>query len=379
MPQVVEDLTRLVAFPSVSDRALDDLAAWLAARLEDLGFTVDRFPDPTQPGKSSLIASIGPKNTDGLVLSGHMDVVPVADQPWTSDPFRLVERDGRLFGRGAADMKGFFAATLGALARIPRQAYRRELVLIWTHDEEVGCLGSAVLVDALAGTGRTFPSACLIGEPTDFQVLRMHPGHVAIELEVTGRSAHSSRPDLGINAIEGASRLVSEAVSLAKELGEEHADIPELERPWVALNVASIHGGTAVNIVPDRCSIRVGYRPLPGMGTDEVFERMIERVPTDLKSRTVARVLRRTPALLTPAGTPLEGELAEHALHHAVGAASFATDGGNLARLGMLPLVFGPGSITVAHQPDEYIPVDQLVRAVDVIEGVVRRRCCARG
>ena len=137
---VVDDLARLVAFPTVSSRPLTELAAWLARRCADLGFRVERFPAPGEPEKCSLIASIGPPGTNGLVLSGHMDVVPVVGQPWTTDPFVLTERDGNLLGRGSADMKGFFAATLQALARIPRDAYRRELVLVWTHDEEIGCL-----------------------------------------------------------------------------------------------------------------------------------------------------------------------------------------------------------------------------------------------
>jgi acetylornithine deacetylase len=305
-----------------------------------------------------------------------MDVVPVLGQLWTSDPFLLTERDGMLYGRGSADMKGFFAATLSALARIRPDAYQRELVLIWTHDEEVGCLGSAQLTDHLQATGHSLPRACLIGEPTDFQVLRMHPGHVAIELAVVGRAAHSSRPDLGLNAIEGAARLVAVASAFADELATEQVDIPEIEKPWVAFNIATIEGGNAINIVPDRCVIRIGYRPLPGMGSDEVFERLVDRIPDALRPRTTARVLRRTPSLLTPRGTPLESSLARHALHDHVGAASFATDGGNLSRLGMQPLVFGPGSITVAHQPDEHIPLSQLHQAVDVIEDVVRHACC---
>ena len=373
---VVDDLARLVAFPTVSSRPLTELAAWLARRCADLGFRVERFPAPGEPDKCSLIASIGPPGTNGLVLSGHMDVVPVVGQPWTTDPFVLTERDGNLLGRGSADMKGFFAATLQALARIPRDAYRRELVLVWTHDEEIGCLGSAQLVEHVTQTGRSFPTACLIGEPTDFQVLRMHPGHVAMELVVTGRAAHSSRPDLGLNAIEGAARLVAAASRLADDLSKEQADIPEIDRPWVAFNVATIEGGNAINIVPDRCVVRIGYRPLPGMHSDTVFERLVDRIPDDLRPRTTARILRRTPSLLTERGTPLEDSLAHHALTHHVGAASFATDGGNLAKLGLKPLVFGPGSITVAHQPDEHIPIAQLVRAVDVVEDVVRRACC---
>ena len=375
--EVVRDLERLVAFPTVSNRPLTALAAHLARRFEDLGFRIDTFQDPTNHEKCTLIASIGPAGTDGLVLSGHMDVVPTEGQPWSSDPFRVEERDGNLFGRGTADMKGFFAVCLQALARIRPEDYLRELVLIWTHDEEVGCLGSAQLVDALETEDRRFPSACLIGEPTDFQILRMHPGHVGIAIEITGEAAHSSRPDLGTNAVEACADIVCAARELARELESERADLAEMERPWVAFNIATVQGGSAINIVPDRCRLEIGYRPLPGMAPHEVYHRLAERITAlDLRARVRTEILRTTPSLLTRPGTPLQHLLEPHTAHPRCGAATFATDGGNLARLGIEPLIFGPGSINVAHQADEYVPVAQLLRAVDVIETVVRQRCC---
>ena len=372
----IEDLSRLVAFESVSSRPLDGLAAWIAQRCEDLGFKVQTYRDPRSEGKCSLLCTIGPEGTDGLVLTGHMDVVPTEGQPWSSDPFVVQERDGKLYGRGTADMKGFFAATLHALSRIHPKDYQRELALVWTHDEEVGCLGSAWLVDQIRNEQRTLPTACLVGEPTDFQILRMHPGHVAVEMTVRGQAAHSSRPDLGRNAIEGAARLVEIARGIAADLEQETSPIPELERPWVTFNVGRIHGGTAVNIVPDQCALELGYRPLPGMDPEAVYERLKEAVPADLRADTEVRLVRVTPSLLTPDGTPLQGVLHDHARHAHCGAATFATDGGNLAKLGMQPLVFGPGSINVAHQADEYLERQALLDAIDIIEDVVRRQCC---
>lgn len=376
MEKVVDELSRLIAFPTVSNRPVVELAAHLAQKAEDLGFRVERFDPGDRPGKCSVIASIGdPEAVDGLVISGHMDVVPTEGQPWTSDPFRLTPKGDRLYGRGTADMKGFIAATYEGLARIPRGGYRRPLVLIWTHDEEIGCLGSAELAKAWAG--RTLPRACWIGEPTGFQIQRMHPGHVAIELVVEGRAAHSSRPDLGTNAIEAAAAIALVARGLADTLQtRKDAALPEMERPWVTLNVAEIHGGRAINIVPDQCTLRIGYRPLPGQDPNQVYEELMERV-TALKLPTPVhgRILRITPSMLTPDGTPLQPVLDTHAHDHRCGAASFATDGGNLAKLGMQPLVFGPGSIDVAHQADEYVPAGDLIRAVDVVESVVRNRC----
>lgn len=373
--ELVADLERLVAFPTVSDRPVTELAAWLGRRCADLGFRVERF-EAAEPGKCSLICAAGPEDEGGLVLSGHMDVVPTEGQPWSTDPFRVSERDGRLYGRGTADMKGFFAATLQALGRIDLSTLRRPLRLVWTHDEEIGCAGSAELADHLVERGHTLPVACLIGEPTDFRILRMHPGHVAVELEVHGVAAHSSRPDLGTNAIAGAAEVIARVEALAEELAAERAELPELERPWVAVNVARISGGRAVNIVPDRCVIELGYRPLPGTEPEAVFERLRGAI-AELDVEVEARILRLTPSMLTPRGTALEALLAPLASATAPGAASFATDGGNLARLGLRPLVFGPGSIEVAHKADEYIETDALVRAATAIERVVRAACVA--
>jgi len=373
---VVTLLERFVAHPTVSDRPVLALAADLATRATDLGFRVERFVDPDREGKCSVVASIGPRGTDGLAISGHMDVVPVEGQPWTTDPFRATEKDGRLYGRGAADMKGFLAAVMTALARIPASAYRRELVLVWTHDEEIGCLGSAGL--ARWWGDRPIPTTCWIGEPTRFQVQRMHPGHVAVELTAIGRAAHSSRPEVGIDAIEAGAAIVAAAKELARELREHPvADLAEMERPWVALNVGQIHGGQAVNIVPDHCVVRIGYRPLPGQPPDAVWNELQQRVASlGLKAKVEGRLLRVSPAMLTPLDTPLEAVLLSHASTTAIGAATFATDGGNLTQIGTRPLVFGPGDIAVAHQADEWIDGAELVKAVGVVEAVVRRMCC---
>ncbi len=377
---VVRDLERLVSFPTISNRPVDALSGFLAERFERLGFRIERFDDPEQAGKHNLVCTAGPEDGDGLVLSGHMDVVPTEGQPWTSDPFAVTERDGALYGRGTADMKGFFACTLAALERLDLERLTAPLVMVWTYDEEVGCLGSGKLVRALEGTGRRLPSQALIGEPTDFRMLRAHPGHVAMRIDVRGAAAHSSRPDLGINAIEAAAEVVREVRRIAVELQSEPASGSLLERPWVAVNVATITGGTAVNIVPDRCSVQVGYRQLPGMVDEAVFERITDAVtslgPDRLRgARVHTHIERVTPAMLTPDGRPLQALLQPHASHPECGAATFATDGGNLAKLGMECLVFGPGRIEVAHQADEHVPIEHLHRAVDVIADVVAKRC----
>ncbi|MDP2308720.1 MAG: acetylornithine deacetylase [Pseudomonadota bacterium] len=365
-------LGRLVAWPTVSDRPVTGIAAELANCLEAVGMRVETL-EATEAGKCNLVCSAGPAGTDGVVLSGHMDVVPVEGQPWTSDPFVLTRRGDRLVGRGACDMKAFLAAIVVALTRTPPRDLRRELVLMFTHDEEVGCLGSRALADKYAAEGRTLPTLALIGEPTSFHMLRMHPGHVAARITCAGRAAHSSRPDLGQNAIRLAARVIDALDALA-ERWRHDVRFPELlERPFVVMNVATIHGGNAVNIVPDRCIVDLGFRPLPGMSPEALFEEIREAVEPLGSVR--AELVRVTPAMLTPAGTPLEALLRPWAASPDTAAASFATDGGNFERLGMRTLVFGPGSIDVAHKADEYVPIDELHRAVDVVDAVVAHRC----
>lgn len=374
----LDTLARLVAFPSVSNRPMRELAAYVAQRCEDLGFRVEQLEDPQDPGKANVIATAGPEAGEGLILSGHLDVVPVEGQPWASDPFVLTERAGRLHARGSSDMKGFVAASLEALERLDTRRLRAPLVLIWTYDEEVGCAGSAALVRQLSEQGRPLPSEALIGEPTDMRVLRMHPGHITLRVLTHGRSAHSSKPDRGASAISAMGRVLGMLEALAVELQGQRRFEDLLERPWVTMNPGVVRGGAAVNMVADLCELWMGYRPLPGddpLALAEEIRRRLVELPLPAGTRAEVEVLRETPAMLTPEGIPLQGLLCAHAAEARLGAASFATDGGNFAALGIRSLIFGPGSIDVAHQPDEYIETAALIRGVDVVEAVVRARC----
>lgn len=350
----------------------------MAARLEDLGFAIT-LHGGHEAGKVNLVARIGPRGTDGLVLSGHLDVVPVAGQPWTSDPFRLTTEGDRLIARGTSDMKGFLAAVLVALRAFDRAAYRRELVLIWTHDEELGCVGSGHLVDDW-DPNDPLPTACVVGEPTDGHVQRMHAGHVTVHVDVTGRAAHTSRPDLGANAIDAAAEIVLALRRLAATLREERADLP-LPHPFVPLVVGTIRGGAAVNVVPDAVQLEVGYRPLPGQDAHAVFHRVERAVAAAVRGSDCAAVTRLgtvAPSMLTPSGTDLAALLAPHA-RPGPEAAGYATDGGQLARLGTQPLLYGPGRIDVAHRADEWIDARELLRTVPVVEALVHARCIAPG
>lgn len=373
-PDWEEDLTRLVAAPTVSGRPTTEILAFLAERHEAAGARVERFE--VDADRANLVATFGPESGDGLVISGHVDVVPVDGQPWTQDPFRLREVDGRFIGRGTADMKGFVASVLAGLRLVNTRALQRPLVLVWTCEEEVGCVGAGRLVETWP-SNRPLPSACWIGEPTGFVPMRMHSGHVAVHVTVVGEAAHTSRPHLGRNAIHTAAEVVRVARALALELEAEPASGLPMETPWVPLVVARIHGGTAVNVVPDRCTVDLGYRPLPGTDPLAVFHRLRARLAEALGPAMVdvhAHLGTVTPALLTPPHTAL-GELLAPLAARGPEVAPFATDGGQLARLGTQPIVFGPGSIDVAHKADEHVEGAALDRTVALVADVVRARC----
>jgi acetylornithine deacetylase len=286
----------------------------------------------------------------------------------------LTERSGKLFGRGASDMKGFIAATLTSFSQIDLKSLKRPLVLVFTYDEEIGCKGSSQFVAKHRSLPDWYPKEALIGEPTDLRILRMHPGHVTFQVTVKGKAAHSSKPDLGLSAIKAASRVIGLLETLEQELMGERRLEEHLERPYVTLNIGIIQGGQAVNIVPDHCEILVGYRPLPGDDPRGVFMRFEEMLHnSDLSASSTLQTI--TPALLTQDGTPLKSLLVPHALGTHAGAAAFATDGGNLSTLGISCLIFGPGSMDVAHKADEFIEQEALRAAPKAIADIIRRRC----
>lgn len=373
-----ELLRQLIGCPTISNRPVDALAAILANRAEDAGGRVESIE--TAPGKRNLVARFGPPSPDGLIISGHMDVVPTEGQPWSSDPFRLTARDGQLFGRGTADMKGFIATITAALPALPLAHLRRELVLIWTHDEEVGCLGSQSLAREYA---EPLPRHAWIGEPTGFEMCRMHPGHTTVRIHCTGRAAHSSRPGLGFNAIQLAGRVLTELETLANHWRTERRFEEHLEAPFTVMNIGEIHGGTAVNIVPDQCTIRVGFRPLPGDDSKPRVDAIVQCLAAVKRHAqfgggdVVVETEQTAPALLTQSGSRLERALCGHAAHPAASAAPFATDGGNFQTMGIECMVFGPGAIDVAHKADEHINPADLARCESVAVDLVQQFCIA--
>jgi acetylornithine deacetylase len=382
-----ELLGRLVAFDSTSRNSNLPIADFLCGYLDRPGVRVRRNPSPAGD-KLNLIFEVGPEGDPerarrpGLVLSGHMDVVPAEEPEWRSDPFTLADGGDSWIGRGTCDMKGFLALAANlALAAIAASERRlvHPLALLFTYDEEVGTLGARRLVESCP-EARGLPSSVVIGEPTELRVARAHKGHLTMRLTFRGRSAHSAYPHLGVNAIEPAGAAIAALAGLRRELAAEVAPYGELfpEVPFVPLNVARVHGGAALNVVPDRCVVELGLRPLPGVDSRALAER-VERVARAAAAPLVpeVEVLADSPPLLVDESAPVLRRLCRLVGQGDTGTSTvgFATDAGWLQRLGMDCVLFGPGSIAAAHRPNEFVPKSDLAAARRVLERAIEDFC----
>lgn len=379
-----ELLRRLVGFDSTSKNSNLPIAELICDYLDRPGIHVERFSSPAGD-KVNLVITVGPdpepERRDGLVLSGHMDVVPAEEPDWQSNPFTLTETATSYVGRGACDMKGFDALAINLAAKVEPAKLRHPLVLILTYDEEVGTVGAHDLAQ-MWPADRPLPRRAVIGEPTSLQAVRLHKGHSKLRLELHGKSAHSGYPHLGDNAIEPLGRVITALADLRHELEGElcpHRDhFPEV--PFVALNLAVLRAGTAINIVPDHALLELGFRVLPGMDAAPIRERVRQRVTAALGERpfTLTKINESPPMLLDEASDLYRAVCALVDQQQTV-SASYATDAGWLQSLGLDCLLFGPGSIEVAHRPNESLPKDEFARAPALLEQLIERFCYAAG
>lgn len=395
MPQLTDAdlLARLVSFDTTSRNSNLPLVRFLADYLDRPGIAVRELPSP-DGAKANLFVRVGPPldpesasgaDRPGLVLSGHTDVVPADDTDrWTSDPFELTDRGDRWVARGSADMKGFVALAANLALEADPSALRHPLVLLFTYDEEVGCLGAGHLRrtwgEAEGTAGEALPRSAVIGEPTELEPVRIHKGHLKMRLTYPGVSAHSAYPHLGVNAIEGAAEGVRALVGLKEELARERVESSARfpDAPYAALNVGTVRGGVAVNVVPDRCVLEVGVRLLPGMEAEAVVERVLEVTGAELdegSSGPLLEVMSVSPPMTTRGEATVVEALVEASGSGEAGAVSYATDGGWLAEMGMDCAIWGPGSIEVAHKPDEFLPKADLARARELLAPLVDRFC----
>jgi len=371
-------LAGLVAMDTTAGGPNLELIDHVASVMDAHGVPLDRIAGPD--GRANLIARIGPQVEGGVVLSAHTDCVSVADQPWSRDPFRLHREGDRLYGRGAADMKGFLAVVLAAVPRMVAVGLERPVILALSYDEELGTLGAPSLVERLVAT-QPRPSAVIVGEPTSMQVVTAHKGIRAFTVEVHGVDAHSSQPHRGANAVAGAARIATFVDDLAERCRRGRHD-DRFAPPYTTLNPATIHGGQAVNIIPRRCELTFEYRPVPADDSGRLRDAVLAHVDEEVLPRLRAGTGRGSVELredavaraLAPDGGPAEG--LARAITGYDGPArtvAFGTDGGHFQAAGLSTVVCGPGSIDQAHRADEYVEVGQVEACVTAVDRLVDR------
>lgn len=388
LPEVA---SRLANFDTVSSKSNLEAMEYLGSHLDGHGFRVSlQRAEIAGVPKVNLVACAGPVEPDGLIISGHVDVVPFTGQPgWTRDPLRLEITDSRVYGRGTSDMKVFLAQCVDAAAQLDLSTLKRPLVFLFTSDEEVGCLGAERMLPALPELLGSIPQPRLawIGEPTSYQIFHAHKGVVLFTITVRGLGGHSSVPEQGVNAIAVAGKAVETVGRYQAELrSQRSAAFAELfpESPYTTLNFGGIRGGTAANMIAEECALQISYRPLPQTGPLEVYHEISRRLQAidrhdygSLGHQATIAVGEPLviPPLLSPRETPLEGVLFTVLNRHTSGGAPFATDGCQFARAGIISLICGPGDLEQAHQPNESIRREAFENGTAVILSVVNKMC----
>ncbi|MDG2521306.1 acetylornithine deacetylase [Caulobacter segnis] len=368
-PRAIDLLARLVAFDTTSRLSNLALIEWVEAYLAGLGVSSRRVPN-ADGTKTNLMATIGPHIEGGVILSGHTDVVPVDGQPWSSDPFVLTKRDGRLYGRGTCDMKGFLALALAVAPDLAARRLKRPVHLAFSYDEEVGCLGAPDMIAAFAAEVPK-AAAVVVGEPTLMQAVSGHKGISTFKVTVTGREAHSSMTHLGVSANMVAIKLMSRLSDLSEALATE-VDPGSLFTPsWPTLTIGQINGGTAVNILARQCVFFFDLRCPPGRDPRAIladFFALAETLDAEVKARVPEGGVKIEVRSLTPAFAP-EAEGAAEALARRLAGdngpprvAAYAAEAGQFQGAGFSTVICGPGSIDQAHQPDEYVEISQMQR-----------------
>lgn len=368
----VDILEKLVGLPSVVGAPNSAIVDWISAYLRTFGIAVHVLPGP-EGDRANLFATIGSCDAPGYILSGHMDVVPANEAGWTGDPFVLRTEGERLCGRGTTDMKGFLAAALAAVPLLVAAPLNRPIHLAFSYDEEAGCRGVPHLLAKLPDLC-TRPLGALIGEPSGMRAILAHKGKAAARATLTGRPGHSSRPELGLNAVHAMAEVLRIAVSTAHDLTEGPYDAT-FEPPYSSLQVGTIHGGRALNIIPDLCTLELEARAITGVDPVSLLA-PVRAAASALEAQDFVvewEELSAYPALSLPASAPLAALLRDLTGIEPLAAVSYGTEAGLYQRAGMEAIICGPGDIARAHKPNEFILASELAACQAMIEALGTR------
>jgi acetylornithine deacetylase len=380
----VEMLRKLIAFPTVSRDSNLDLIHHVRDLLAPYGADI-RLTHDDGKRKANLFATLGPRGDGGVMLSGHTDVVPVEGQAWEGDPFKMAEKDGRLHGRGTADMKGFIACALALVPEFMERGLKTPLHLAFSYDEEVGCLGVGRLISDLAHAGIR-PGSCIVGEPTEMRPVIAHKGKRSYRCTVRGLAGHSAYAPHGVNAVEYA----AEAVAFLKAMARRHRDQGPFDRSFdvahTTVHTGVLHGGTQLNVIPHDATFDFEFRHLPGDDPEQLLRELRDYVGKKLEPEMRAvhaaagfsiEPLSNIPMLDTGPEAEVVELAQELAGERDFSKVSFATEGSQFQRAGIPTVVCGPGSIAQAHKPNEYVTLDQLGRCEEFLRRLMKRLCNA--
>ena len=365
--RAIEILADLVGFDTESSKSNLALIAYVEALLAARGITAELLPDDTGL-KANLLATIGPVRAGGVILSGHTDVVPVAGQHWTSDPFVLTRRGDRLYGRGTADMKAFLACTLAAVEFVSPAMLERPVHLAFSYDEEIGCLGAPRLIEHISAT-TAGPAAAIVGEPSSMNLIGSHKSVHLYTVTVTGVPAHSSAAHLGFSANTVAIRLMSVLVEIADALTAPNHRNRDFEPPYSTLTIGLMHGGTAANILAAEADFTFDLRCLPDYHPDELLAPFHAKVEAIRRACPPVTITVETRAAVPPLKRVSDG-VAERLVRSVTGdnadmtAASYGAEAGQFQQAGFSTVICGPGSMDQGHQPDEFIEVGEIERCM---------------
>jgi acetylornithine deacetylase len=376
----IELAKRLVSYDTTSRNSNLALIEFVRDYLDGYGVNSELVFDEGGD-KANLYATIGPQDKSGILLSGHTDVVPIDDQDWHTDPFQLIAKDDRLYGRGSSDMKAFIATVLSLVPVLVQRNLRTPIHLAFSYDEEVGCLGVRRLIDLLAGRPNR-PRLCIIGEPTMMQTGVSHKGKHTWRCQVHGHEAHSSLVHQGVNAIEAAAELIARLKEMARRKRDHGPFDPDFEPPYSTIHTGVIQGGTALNIVPRECTFDFEIRPLPGEDIEPMIAELRELAETRLlpemravRPDTGITIEERSaaPALSTPEDAEVTQLVAALSGANVTVKVPFGTEGGLFSAAGIPSIICGPGSIDQAHKPDEFVALDQIARCEAFLQRLIDR------
>ncbi|HEX2940416.1 MAG TPA: acetylornithine deacetylase [Rhodopila sp.] len=360
-------LERLVAFDTTSRNSNLALIGFIRDYLDGHGVSY-RVSTDAAGQKANLHAIIGPQQAGGLALSGHVDTVPVDGQAWSADPFRLRRQDGRLYARGACDMKGFVAACLAAVPDFQGMRLVRPLHLFITFDEEVGCGGAQRLIADMTESGLK-PDLCVVGEPSGMQPILAHKGKLNLTVTVRGRPGHSSEPGKGVNAVQAAAEAIAHVAAEARRVAAEGPFEEGFDPPHTTIHVGTMQGGTILNIIPEHASFTMEWRCIPSDSPYQHLDRLRDWIARTIEPAMKAvdpacgfsfETTLEMPGMALPEDHPLTQAVKQVSGFNSTGKVSYGTEGGFYEHAGIPTIVCGPGHIAQAHQPDEWIAESEL-------------------